>query len=84
MVDHSADLIQLDGSIHQHSYIVDAESDDLNGVLQPQRIPHQYDLIQESENEESEISGNRLGVWYGRFAVHDTKLELYEEVAVVC
>jgi hypothetical protein len=36
VVDNSTDLIQLNRSVNQHSHVVHAQSDDLNGVLQPQ------------------------------------------------
>ena len=45
------DLIILDRGIYQHPNVVETESDDLNGILQSQRIPNQHQLVQESEDE---------------------------------
>lgn len=36
VVDDSANLVQLNRCVHQHSHIVDTQPDDLNSVLQPQ------------------------------------------------
>lgn len=35
-IDRVFDLINLDGGIDEHTKIIDAETDDLNSVLEPQ------------------------------------------------
>lgn len=58
--DGLVDLIVLDRSVYQHSNIVEAKSDDLNGVLESQSIVVQHQLVQESEDEECEVCRNRF------------------------
>ena len=36
-----SDLVELDRGINEDTGVVDDETDDLNGVLQAQRIPHE-------------------------------------------
>lgn len=50
------DLIHLDGRIHEHSSIEDANADNLNGVLQPQSIITQDHEEHMSENEKGKVT----------------------------
>lgn len=49
--DRFVDLVVLNRSIDEHSNIIDAKSDDLNGILQSQRIVDKDQLVEESEDE---------------------------------
>lgn len=40
-----ADLIDLDGRINHQSKVCDTNTNDLNGVLDPKRIPHKDELV---------------------------------------
>ena len=50
ILDGVIDLVILNRSINKHSDIVDAKTDDLNGILQSEGIVHKDQLIQETEN----------------------------------
>lgn len=54
------DLVVLDGCINQHTNIVDAEPNDLNGVLQSKGVVNQDKLIEETEDKEGEVGRNRF------------------------
>lgn len=75
-------LIDLYRRVDHHAEIVETQPDDLNGVLQPQRIPDQDHLVQEAEDEDGEIGGNGQGSAWGvatpRFAP-ETLLELAKD-----
>jgi hypothetical protein len=60
------DLIHLDSGVYHHAQIVDAQANDLNGVLQPERIPDEEELVDEAEDEDGEVGGDGKG---GRGAV---------------
>lgn len=44
------DLLHLDSAIYQQSQIVEAKADDLNCILESQGIPHEDQLIDETED----------------------------------
>jgi len=52
-IDHGiVELVHLNDSIDQESDVVEADSDDLNSVVETERIPYEEDLVQESKDEE--------------------------------
>lgn len=53
------DLIDLDGSVHHHGQIGNANTNDLNSVLHPQGVPNQYEHVQEAKDEEREEGRDR-------------------------
>lgn len=67
--DGVVNLVHLDRGVHQDSDVVDAETDDLNGVLKAEGIVDQDHLVDITEHENREIRGNGLrlgelvGVW---------------------
>lgn len=61
-VDGIFDLVRLDGGIGQEGQVRYTYADDLNRVLQPQRVVCKTELVQESEDKEGEISGDRMGL----------------------
>lgn len=81
--DSPVNLVELDCSIHQHTNIVDAESDDLNGVFESQRIPDEDQLIQETEDEECEVCWDGFRQSHGIFAVFNAQLELNKKIALI-
>jgi len=83
LADGIADLIVLDGGVDQHGNVERAQSDDLNGVLEAQGIPHQGELKDEAENEEGEIGGD--GARFSRLSsrVTEAQLELSKDVSVL-
>lgn len=46
------DLSYLYAGVNEHASVVEAKSDDLNGILCAQRIVDQDQLVQEAEDEE--------------------------------
>lgn len=60
-LDRIPDLILLDGGIDENANVVDDESDDLNGVFHAQSIVYEYQLVDVSEHEYGEISGDGAG-----------------------
>lgn len=63
-LDGDLNLFDLDGGIDHDSQVGDADSNDLNGVLVSQSIPDDNELVEESENEQSEEGRDRtpLGI----------------------
>jgi hypothetical protein len=76
------DLVKLDGSVDENAHVVDDESDDLNGVLQPQGVPHEPQLVKVAEHEDGQVGGDGAG-----FAVPgiglpvDVALEFAKDIA---
>ena len=61
-IDNSfVDLKDLNDSINQKSNVVEADSDDLNGVVQTECVPYQEDLVQETQSEQGEIRDDCFG-----------------------
>lgn len=56
------DLIELDSCIHHDAYVVDDESNDLNGVLEAQCIPYEEQLVEVAEHEDGKICGDGAGL----------------------
>ncbi len=54
------DLINLNGSVDEKREVRDAKSDDLNGVLCLEGIPHQQEFVDEAEQEQAEEGRDRL------------------------
>lgn len=63
-LDGDLNLFDLDGGIDHDGQVGDADSNDLNGVLVSQSIPDDNELVEESENEQSEEGRDRtpLGI----------------------
>jgi hypothetical protein len=57
------DLVHLDGGIHQHGQIEDADTDDLDGVLQPKCVIAETDEENVSENEQRQIAIAQQSAW---------------------
>jgi hypothetical protein len=51
VIDRVFDLVVLDCGIDKHAYVIHAETNDLNRILQAQGIVDQDKLVQETENE---------------------------------
>lgn len=75
------DLIILDCSVDKHTQIVAAESDNLNCVLESQGIVHQYQLVQETEDEEGEVCWDGLDERYRGHIMFQTQLEFCEDIS---
>lgn len=60
-----AHLVDLDSGVDHHAQIINAQADDLDGVLQAQRIPDQNQLVEEAEDEDGEVSGDCEGAGRG-------------------
>lgn len=79
-----ANLVDLNSSVYHEGQVCNANANDLNGVLHAQRIPHDDQLVQESEDEEGEESGNRLflgGYGTGVIAFPRLCLKLPKDIA---
>jgi len=80
-------LFFLDASINQNAEVHDDNSNDLDGVLAAESIPHQHALVYEAKNEQGEICGNcaRIAAFVARSEVlsgpHQPILEFGEDVA---
>lgn len=65
--DGFVDLVDLDGRVHQQGQVGYADSDNLNGVLHPQSVPYQNQLVQKAEYEERQEGRNspvlRVGIF---------------------
>lgn len=59
LLDGVVDLVHLHRGIYEHAQIVEAYPNDLNCILQPQRIPDQSYLIEEAEDEDGQVCWNR-------------------------
>lgn len=53
-------LRNLYARVDDHANIVEAQADDLNGVLRAQRIVDQDQLVQETEDEQRKVCGYRM------------------------
>ena len=60
--DGSSDLVDLQRGVDEQGQVRDADSNDLDGVLETQGIPGQDQLVQETKNEERQEGGYRLVV----------------------
>lgn len=50
------DLIVLNRGVDEHPTVVQTQSNNLNSVFEAQRIPDQHKLVEESEDEENEVT----------------------------
>jgi hypothetical protein len=55
-----SDLVDLQRSVGQQGHVAYAETDDLNGVLAAQSVPHQYQVVDEGEDEEGQEGRDSL------------------------
>ena len=75
-IDCIVDLVLLYCGIDKQSEIIHAKANDLNGVFEPQGIPHKDELINESKNEEGEVGWDRPGLHGFTCPRSKTRLEL--------
>ena len=62
VIDGLVDFRQLHSGVDDETKIVDAKTDDLNGVLEAKSIPHKDKLVDETKDVEGEKGGNGLFV----------------------
>lgn len=78
------DLVELDGGVDGDTDVVDDESDDLNGILQSECVPHEPQLVQVAEHEDGKVCWDGAGLAVFNFGLgpFDAGLELAKDVAV--
>lgn len=57
-VDRRSNLLHLDGAIDQQSHVTQTETDNLNGILHPQSIVNQDQLVEETEAVQGQEGGD--------------------------
>lgn len=80
LVNGLIDLVHLHSRVDEHSQVVQAYSNDLNRVLEPERIPCKDKLVDEPEDEESQVRGNRLR--WSRSLPFEVCLEFSEHIGL--
>lgn len=83
-LDGLPDLVHLDGGVDEQGHVGDGHTDDLDGVLHAQGVPHDHDLVQEAEDEECEEGGDGLVLRVGPLLVDvlvEAALVLAKDVA---
>ena len=78
------DLTSLNCRIHQKSQVVNAQSDDLDGVAQTQCIPGQNDLVEETEYKERKVGIDGLCRGLAGVSFLEVTLEFRKDVAGEC
>ena len=58
LVDRLVHLVHLHRRVDHHAQVVHADTDHLNGVLQPQRVPDEHQLVYEAEDEDRKVGGD--------------------------
>ena len=86
LVDRLVHLVHLHRRVDHHAQVVHADPDHLDGILQPQRIPDEHQLVDKPKDENGEVGrdGQRphgLGRRIGRARLpFQTRLELPEDI----
>lgn len=75
------DLIDLHGGVDQETQVVEAKTDELNGVFVEQGIVHQQQLVEEAKDEERGVGGHCTRLGRGLGAGTESKLEGGKDVA---
>jgi hypothetical protein len=74
------DLVDLDARVDENAKVHDAYADDLDGILAPQRVVHQHNLVKESKDEQRQVGRNGLCILgfarSGRIPRHRQQLRL--------
>jgi len=81
LCDGLVDLIILDRGINEHATVVDTQADDLNGILESQRVVNKDQLVEETEDKEGEVGRDRLGDFAPGFVRVETLLDVGKQVS---
>lgn len=60
IINRFLNLVNLNCRVNKQSQVGDADTDNLNGVLQAKGVPNEQQFVQETKNEERQESGNRF------------------------
>lgn len=86
--DRFFDLVDLDRRVDQQGQVGDANTNDLNGILEAEGVPNEQQLVKETEDEERQEGRNGLvlGSGVGVCRIHlrgQMSLELGEDITEI-